>query len=190
MNIENTKDYLKYRIIVLENELSQLTQSLDEKKFNMSEIRNKIEEIKNVVDEGFEMFSPKAAEQKNFNKQEVKDLQMRLLILVEDSKDLENKITLINNELSIIKELADKKEENIDGNNTGFINSDDLYNKLKLCADIALNDPRRVKIELEKIINKQLQFYNLNKKEFGENQIPFCLNVSRETLTIKSDEGY
>ena len=67
-----------------------------------------------------------------------------------------NKITLINNELSIIKELADKKEENIDGNNTGFINSDDLYNKLKLCADIALNDPRRVKIELEKIINKQL----------------------------------
>lgn len=147
MKIENTYDYLKYRAIVLSNKRSELSQQYNNNKMNISEIRKKIDEIKSVVDEGFEMFSPKAAEEKSFNKQEVKELQMRLLLIIDDNKELNNKITMIEDELKIIHKLLDNKTKyDIVDNN--------LKSKLKFLADIAELDARRVKIELDNLIKE------------------------------------
>lgn len=166
MKIENTYDYLKYRAIVLSNKRSELSQQYNNNKMNISEIRKKIDEIKSVVDEGFEMFSPKAAEEKSFNKQEVKELQMRLLLIIDDNKELNNKITMIEDELKIIHKLLDNKTNCDCGNiniyaNKKYANKEkydivdnNLKSKLKFLADIAELDARRVKIELDNLIKE------------------------------------
>lgn len=159
MKIENAKDYLKYRAIVLSNEHSGLSKEYENNKLHIIEIRKKIDEIKNVVDEGFEMFSPKAAQEKSFNKQEVKELQMRLILLVDDNKELQNKIELISNELNIINQLLvdcndSDKISNSSCNDKGDFNiSDEICKKLKFCAEISESDPRRVKNELLNLLN-------------------------------------
>lgn len=176
MKIENTSDYLKYRVIILSNKHSELSQEYENNKIHITEIRKKIDEIKSVVDEGFEMFSPKAAEEKSFNKQEVKELQMRLLLLIDDNKELNNEITVVEDELKIIhkilsdmdnsmdndKSIANSqtnnknvKNDNFENQEKEYIVADDLCGKLKMLADIAELDPRRVKVELNNLINKK-----------------------------------
>lgn len=176
MKIENAYDYLKYRAIVLSNKHSELLQEYENNKIHIIEIRKKIDEIKSVVDEGFEMFSPKAAEEKSFNKQEVKELQMRLLLLVDDNKELNNEITVVDDELKVIHKLLSDMDNNIKNDNSianpqtnnknvksdnfenkekEYILADDLCGKLKMLADIAELDPRRVKVELNNLIDKK-----------------------------------
>lgn len=160
MKIANTNDYLKYRSIVLSNEYTNLMQEHENNKILMSEVRKKIDEIKNVVDEGFEMFSPKGAQEKVFNKQEVKELQIRLLLLVDDNKELDNRISLISDELKIINMLlgndSDINVKSMVAANAsmGVDLQDDIIDKLKLCSDIVEFDPRRVKSEIKNIIDK------------------------------------
>lgn len=171
MKIKNTNDYLKYRAIILSKEHSELKNSYDNNQIHADEINKKINEIKSTVDEGFEMFSPKAAEELNFNKQEVKELQIRLVLLVDENKELQESIKKIEEELRIINKLIndsfeneskknqcfDDKEENTVGE---MIDKDAIKNnfnniidKISFCSDIVEMDPRRVKIEMMNLID-------------------------------------
>lgn len=108
MKIKNTNDYLKYRANILSSEHAELQKSLDDNLIYIEEINKKIIEIKSTVDEGFEMFSPKAAEEKNFNRQEVKELQMRLILIADENKELKEGIRKIEEELRVINELVNR----------------------------------------------------------------------------------
>lgn len=149
MKIENTNDYLKYRTIILSNDYSEISKQLDNNKLLISEINNKINEIKSTVDEAFEMFSPIAAEENNFNKQEVKNLQTKLYLLVDENKELSNKIKMINDELNVINSLISNLEKNSKDEKEL---DDEIIEKLEMCLKIVENDPRRVKNEIGNIL--------------------------------------
>lgn len=149
MKINNTNDYLKYRTIILSNDYSEISKQLDRNKLLMNEINNKISEIKSTVDEAFGMFSPIAAEENNFNKQEVKELQMRLYLLAEENKELKAKIKNINEELNVINQLVSNTNVEKEENN---ILDNEMIEKLTMCLKIVENDPRRVKNEITNIL--------------------------------------
>lgn len=149
MKIENTNDYLKYRTIILSNDYSEISKQLDNNKLLISEINNKINEIKSTVDEAFEMFSPIAAEENNFNKQEVKNLQTKLYLLVDENKELSNKIKMINDELNVINSLISNLEKNSKDEKEL---DNEMIEKLEMCLKIVENDPRRVKNEISNIL--------------------------------------
>lgn len=151
MKISNTNDYLKYRIIILSNDYSDISKQLDNNKLLMNEINNKITEIKSTVDEAFEMFSPIAAEENNFNKQAVKELQMRLYLLAEENKELNNKIKIINDELNVLNNLISKSSIVVE--DVKESSNDEIMEKLNMCLRIVENDPRRVKNEIVNIID-------------------------------------
>lgn len=148
MKINNTNDYLKYRTIILSNDYSELSKQLDSNKLLMNEINNKISEIKSTVDEAFGMFSPIAAEENSFNKQEVKELQMRLYLLADENKEIKNKIEKINEELKVINQLVTGMENEKEKK----VLNDEIVDKLSMCLKIVENDPRRVKNEIINIL--------------------------------------
>lgn len=185
MKIENTYDYLKYRAVTLSNERSELQSKLENNQIYIDEINKKIKEIKSTVNEGFEMFSPKAAEEKSFNKQEVKELQMRLIIIADENNELKKELKKIEEELRIVSDLISSCDDkdceenqatdicsvktNGDNNKSSKENGatskqidknypednlEEIADKLSFCKDIVESDPRRVKIEIAKILNE------------------------------------
>jgi len=112
------------------------------------------------------MFSPIAAEGNTFNKQEIKNLQVRAYMFIDDNKKLSMDIESKKKEINVIKELLRDEgnldivlEEMIDKNvweddSIDIINRKDneLLKRLEYCADNLASDPLLSRIELEALI--------------------------------------
>lgn len=109
MEIKNTKEYLEYRMQILKKEHEELIKQIDELKIQIRGIRERVSNIINNVDEAFEMFSPIAAQEKSFNEQEVKELQMRLFLYKDEKESLESKDDEIIDEMHLIKKLLESE---------------------------------------------------------------------------------
>ena len=129
--------------------MSDFVNSYERNQIQIVQLNKKISELQTTFDEGFEMFSPIAGGERNFNNQEIKNLQMKMYLYADENKELQQKINLIKEEMKILKKIyrkskADKK------------NTDDNKNmiaKLESCIKYCDTDVHRVKIELENIVD-------------------------------------
>ena len=144
MKINDVFDYVDYRLLLLNNELLDLKQQYKTNVISIKEINSKINEIKTVDDEGFFMFSPIAAEEDVFNKQEIKDLQMKLIVLSDSNNEIKKNIENIQKEILIISSF--------NRNDYNGVDVGKLIGNLEFCASIIDTDSQRSKVELQKII--------------------------------------
>ena len=144
MKINSVYDYIDYRLLVLNNELLDLKHQFKANSISMKEINYKIKEIRTVADEGFFMFSPIAAEEDVFNKQEIKDLQMKLIVLSDNNNEIKSKIDVIQKEIKIISSLRSNDNKTIDKKM--------LVKSLEFIISIIDSDFQRAKLELAKLL--------------------------------------
>jgi hypothetical protein len=146
MKINGVFDYIDYRLLILNNELLDLKQQYKSNTISIKEINSKIKEIKTVEDEGFFMFSPIAAEEDVFNKQEIKDLQVKLVVLSDNNNEIKKQIDDIQKEILIISSFDRSKTKSVDVSS--------LIKSLEFCLSIIDSDSQRTKLEIQKLINK------------------------------------
>ncbi|MCR5836517.1 MAG: hypothetical protein K6G88_08415 [Lachnospiraceae bacterium] len=146
MKINDVFDYIDYRLLILNNELLDLKHQYKSNTISIKEINSKIKEIKTVEDEGFFMFSPIAAEEDVFNKQEIKDLQVKLVVLSDNNNEIKSKIDVIQKEILILSSFDRNKSKSVDVSS--------LIKNLEFCLSIIDSDSQRTKLEILKLIEK------------------------------------
>ncbi|MBE5957607.1 MAG: hypothetical protein E7254_01930 [Lachnospiraceae bacterium] len=146
MKINDVYDYIDYRLLVLNNELLDLKNEFKSNAISIKEIKSKINEIKTVADEGFFMFSPIAAEEDVVNKQEIKELQMKLIVFSDSNNELKTKIDNIQKEIRIISGFSREDSR--------VVNVEALIKNLEFSISIMDSDFQRAKLELQKMISE------------------------------------
>lgn len=156
--------YLNSRAEILSEIIKKNKIKYEHNQIVILESNNKISELGNIVDEASEIFSIKAREDTDFKKQEIKDLEIRIAAYVSENKDLSDKIDVAEKELTIVnqclKELSNhyvSRETLMEEENKSNFLSDKMIDssiieKLEFCKSIAEIDGKRVRIELDNII--------------------------------------
>lgn len=156
--------YLNSRAEILSGIIKKNKIKYEHNQIVILESNNKIGELENIVDEASEIFSIKAREDTDFKKQEIKDLEIRIAAYVSKNKDLSDKIDVAEKELTIVnqclKELSNhyvSRETLMEEENKSNFLSDKMIDssiieKLEFCKSIAEIDGKRVRIELDNII--------------------------------------
>lgn len=157
-------EYLNSRAEILSEIIKKNKIQYEHNQIVILESNNKISELGNIVDEASEIFSIKAREDTDFKKQEIKDLEIRIAAYVSENKDLSDKIDVAEKELTIVnqclKELSNhyvSRETLMEEENKSNFLSDKMIDssiieKLEFCKSIAEIDGKRVRIELDNII--------------------------------------
>lgn len=149
MKITNNDEYIEYRIRVVSQELSECTYSYERNQIQIVELNKKIAELQTTVDEGFEMFSPIAGGERNFNNQEIKNLQLKMYLFASENEELQKKMNDIKDEIKVLKKLY-RDNKNVSEKNI----NESLVDKLEDCVKYCDSDIHRVKIELNKLIGE------------------------------------
>ena len=179
MSIISMEDYFEDRINKLSDSLNTKSKKYEHNRIEIAELGNKIKEFETAYDEGFEMFSPIVATDASFNNQEIKNLKMKIYLLIEDNNLLDTQMTEIKDELDILRKFHSerKQKEQITstlhsdktikypGDSTAQISQhnsdlksvieiDEIINSIERCIDYCNIDIFRTKIELNNLLDK------------------------------------
>lgn len=176
--MNKAEKYLNERINLMSNERVTLLTKIDETDFEIKEIENKIRDLKNSIDDTFEIFSPRT-KKNDFIKNEIECLEKE----VDDLSDLRDEYReKAERVLKDIDTIEDALRENIDEDSEDTLDDEDafefvpddgeaieekvlksisgLIHRCEICEKVAENDKGRAKLEIQ-VMRKELnELYN------------------------------
>lgn len=176
--MNKAEKYLNERINLMSNERVTLLTKIDETDFEIKEIENKIRDLKNSIDDTFEIFSPRT-KKNDFIKNEIECLEKEVDDLSALRDEYREKAERV---LKDIDTIEDALRENIDGDSEDTLDDEDafefvpddgetieekvlksisgLIHRCEICEKVAENDKGRAKLEIQ-VMRKELnELYN------------------------------
>lgn len=176
--MNKAEKYLNERINLMSNERVTLLTKIDETDFEIKEIENKIRDLKNSIDDTFEIFSPRT-KKNDFIKNEIECLEKEVDDLSALRDEYREKAERV---LKDIDTIEDALRENIDGDSEDTFDDEDafefvpddgkaieekvlksisgLIHRCEICEKVAENDKGRAKLEIQ-VMRKELnELYN------------------------------
>lgn len=98
------KEYLVYRKTRVSGKLKEKQEQYEHNQIYIVEADNKINELKNMIDEASEIFSVKAREDSGFKNKEIRDLETKIGIYVSQNQDIDREVQRLKKELKTIEE--------------------------------------------------------------------------------------
>lgn len=160
--MKKTREYLENRIKALTEERNGYAVSYNKNQIVIVETDKAIRKIENSSDEAMEIFSPKARENNSFNKQEVRELETKIVTISQVNLDLHNKIKKIDSEISQINECLSEiekgksknKKESTNVSRETFGEKEKFIEKLKNINSLIFSNQYEADVELKKIIKE------------------------------------
>lgn len=176
--MNKAEKYLNERINLMSNERVTLLTKIDETDFEIKEIENKIRDLKNSIDDTFEIFSPRT-KKNDFIKNEIECLEKEVDDLSALRDEYREKAERV---LKDIDTIEDALRENIDEDSEDTLDDEDafefvpddgeaieekvlksisgLIHRCEICEKVAENDKGRAKLEIQ-VMRKELnELYN------------------------------
>lgn len=169
------KEYCIERIKKLQEAINLNEIKLEHNQISINKAKLQIEKIANQTDEATNIFSVIAREDNGFKNKEIAELESKILIYNEESKELEKVLSEKRAELDKVRlcleELENEKnreqsiteldtsyeeirKDEITDEKTTELCNQEIIDKLKFCKSIVSIDPVRANIEIDNIINK------------------------------------
>lgn len=157
------KEYLDNRMTLLSKIIQENKNKIEHNNLLISEAQNKINQIKNNVDDTAKIFSVKAREDMGYNNKEIKELDEKISFYKKEIDEFTAICKNVQKEIDIVKQCIEEIEKNkvsretsSDMNNSSYnkatINSN-VITKLNFCKSIARVDSTRTINELDNVIS-------------------------------------
>lgn len=176
--MNKAEKYLNERINLMSNERVTLLTKIDETDFEIKEIENKIRDLKNSIDDTFEIFSPRT-KKNDFIKNEIECLEKEVDDLSALRDEYREKAERVLKDIDTIEDalrenIDEDSEDTLDDEDAFELVSDDgeeieekvlksisgLIHRCEICEKVAENDKGRAKLEIQ-VMRKELnELYN------------------------------
>lgn len=157
------KEYLDNRMKLLSGIIQENENKIEHNNLLISEAENKINQIKDNVDDAAKIFSVKAREDMGYNNKKIKELDEKISFYKKEidefttiCKDMQKEIDTVKKCIEEMGKNNVSRETSSDINNPSYskamINSN-VIAKLNFCKSIARLDPTRTINELDNVIS-------------------------------------
>lgn len=176
--MNKAEKYLNERINLMSNERVTLLTKIDETDFEIKEIENKIRDLRNCIDDTFEIFSPRT-KKNDFIKNEIECLEKEVDDLSALRDEYRKKAERVLEDIDVIEDALrentdEDSEDTLDNHDAFELVSDDggviekkilqsvsnLINRCEICERAVEIDKSRVKLEIKVMRNELSELYN------------------------------
>lgn len=157
------KEYLDDRMKLLSGIIQENKNRIEHNNLLISEAQNKINQIKNNVDDAAKIFSVKAREDMGYNNKEIKELSEKISSCRKEIDEFTTICKDVQKEIDIVKQCIEEIEKNNVSRETSSNINNPSYNKaainsnvitkLNFCKSIARLDSTRTINELDNVIS-------------------------------------
>lgn len=184
--MDKTKVYLVKKINELHTERNKKASAYKQNQIIIAETDKAIKKIEKVSDVAMEMFSPKVRETNSFNKQEIADLEMKIVTISQQNKDLHYEITRLEKEIKLVNDCIgeiDNYEKKVQINNS--INEKMIRSIAEETGDMKESDNKEETSRMTQDVSRETFDYKRTKDKLMQIKGLIYTDQQRAVVEIK-----